>query len=82
MDNEIIIIDEIGKMECFSGVFRKAVLNALDSTTAVLGTITLGGDAFIRAIKKRRDLEIIEVTTDNRDAMPDYLLEVIAKLTE
>jgi nucleoside-triphosphatase THEP1 len=25
----VIILDEIGKMECFSGVFRKAAVNAL-----------------------------------------------------
>ena len=46
-NRHIIILDEIGKMECFSDLFREAALNALGSPNIVVGTITLGGDAFI-----------------------------------
>ncbi len=52
----IIILDEIGKMECFSGVFKKAALEALDSPNIIIGTITLGGDDFILSVKKGRIL--------------------------
>ena len=40
----IIILDEIGKMECFSDNFKKAATEALDSPNIVVGTITLRGD--------------------------------------
>jgi len=75
VDDNIIILDEIGKMECFSDKFRKAVLKALDSSNIVIGTITFGGDEFISKIKERNDIEIIEVTPLNRDSLPDLILQ-------
>ena len=76
----IIILDEIGKMECFSEVFRKAAVRALDSPNIVVGTITLGGDEFILGIKERADIEIQEVTPDNRDSLPDMIVKKISAL--
>jgi nucleoside-triphosphatase len=76
----LIILDEIGKMECFSDVFKQAALRALDSPNIVVGTITLGGDDFISRIKGREDLEIHEVTEKNRDLLPDLILERVAHL--
>jgi nucleoside-triphosphatase len=73
----IIILDEIGKMECFSEAFRRAAVRALDSSSIVVGTITFGGDEFISGIKARPDIEVIEVTPETRDALPDLLLEKI-----
>ncbi|MBS1127552.1 MAG: thymidylate kinase [Nitrospirae bacterium] len=79
-NRHIIIIDEIGKMECFSEVFKQAALAALDSPSIVVGTITLGGDDFITRIKSRGDIEIHEVTQENRDSLPDLILERVARL--
>lgn len=78
VNNHIIILDEIGKMECFSKTFKQAALKALDAPNIVIGTVTLGGDAFILEIKKREDMEIDEVTDDNRDLLPDLILRQIA----
>jgi len=76
----IIVLDEIGKMECFSEVFKQAALKALDSPNIVIGTITLGGDDFILGIKNREDIEIYEVTLDNRNSLPDLILRKISDL--
>ena len=81
-DNHIVILDEIGKMECFSERFREAALHALDSDNVVAGTITFGGDDFIMSIKRRDDIEITEVTRANRDILPDILLKRISHLLE
>lgn len=78
--NNIIILDEIGKMECFSMAFKQAVVNALDASNIVIGTITFGGDAFILEVKKREDIEISEVTEGNRDLLPDTILRKISNL--
>jgi len=69
----IVVLDEIGKMECFSEVFKKAAVRALDAPNVVIGTITFGGDQFIMGIKNRADLKIIEVTHDNRDSLPELI---------
>jgi nucleoside-triphosphatase len=76
----IIILDEIGRMECFSEVFRQAALRALESSNVVLGTITFGGDSFIQGIKNRDDMEITEVTKENRDSLPGVILGKIDAL--
>ena len=78
VENNIIILDEIGKMECFSLAFKQATINAIDASNIVIGTITLGGDDFIREIKKRQDMEISEVTVENRDLLPSIILRKIS----
>ncbi len=78
--NNIIIVDEIGKMECFSSVFRQAANEALNSRNIVAGTITFGGDEFILGIKDRGDIEIHEVTPENRDILPEFIVHKIMEL--
>jgi nucleoside-triphosphatase len=75
--DELIIIDEVGKMECFSEGFRKAVISALDSPNRVLGTIAAKGSGFIESIKQRKDVSVLTVTLSNRDILPE---ELAAKL--
>jgi nucleoside-triphosphatase THEP1 len=72
---EVVIIDEIGKMECLSKVFRKTVLDVLDSHNFVLGSIALKGGAFIEAVKARPDIELIQITQQNRSALVDTLVD-------
>jgi nucleoside-triphosphatase len=81
-DDTIIILDEIGKMECYSEQFRRMAVRALDSPNIVIGTVTLGGDEFIKGIKSRDDIEIIEVTASNRNTLPDVIMRKIKALRE
>jgi nucleoside-triphosphatase len=81
-DNTIIILDEIGKMECYSEQFRRMAVRALDSPNIVVGTVALGGDEFIKNIKSRDDIVIIEVTPSNRNALPDVIMRKIKALQE
>jgi nucleoside-triphosphatase THEP1 len=77
---EVIILDEIGKMECYSDLFKEAAVKALDSDNIVIGTITLGGDEFIKNLKRREDIDIITVTEENRNGLPDLILEKVNKI--
>ncbi len=74
---EIIVIDEIGKMECFSERFREAVVTALDSPNIVIGTIGARGGGFIAAVKQRPDVDIIQLTPNNRDSIPDKIIRML-----
>ena len=78
--DNIIILDEIGKMECFSEAFKQAATRALDAPNIVIGTITYGGGGFILEIKNRGDVEINEVTVENRDLLPDLILRKVSNL--
>ncbi len=69
----VVIVDEIGKMECFSPLFRKKIVEVLDSHPRVLATIALHGNTFIEQLKKRPDVEIIRITHENRDDLVDII---------
>ncbi|MBM4140538.1 MAG: NTPase [Nitrospira sp.] len=71
----LIIIDEIGKMECFSSKFRKLIKEILNSEKVLIATIALKGEGFIREIKNRNDIKSFEITQGNRDYL--LLVEVL-----
>jgi nucleoside-triphosphatase len=73
-DGGVVILDEIGKMECFSRRFRSLICHLLDSETPVIATIAKRGGEFITGIKKRSDSELIEVTRANRDNLPRLII--------
>jgi nucleoside-triphosphatase len=75
---ELFVIDEIGKMECFSARFVAAVQQLLAANVGVLATVALRGSGPIAAVKQRDDVELIEVTPRNRDALPAELLALLA----
>ncbi len=78
----VIVIDEIGRMELYSDKFRSAVLCALDSNKPVIGTIMEKNNTFADAIKARDDVELLQVTENNRDTIPDTLKRKIEGLLQ
>ncbi len=74
---DVVIIDEIGKMELFSERFKEVVLRALDSDKIVLGTIMYKENPFTDAIKDRGDTKVIIVDKSNRDELPREILGMI-----
>ncbi len=74
---EVVVIDEIGKMECFSLQFKETLTRVLDLPNWVIGSIAQKGDAFIQQIKQRPDVTVITVTPQNRDILVYELLSLI-----
>lgn len=70
----LIVIDEIGKMECFSDRFRELVVATLKSDRAVLATIALRGNRFIESLKARPEVTLLHVTQQNRDQLVDQVV--------
>jgi nucleoside-triphosphatase len=67
------LIDEIGKMECHCPQFIDAVSRLLEGSIPVVATIALRGGDFIAEVKDRRDVQIVEVTRANRQALPGQI---------
>lgn len=63
----LVVVDEIGKMECFSRLFRDTLIRVLNSSHRVLGSIALKGDRFIQGIKARNDVFLIGLSEANRE---------------
>jgi len=72
--DELVVIDEIGKMECFSKLFKKTLEGVLDSNRSVIGSIAMKGDRFIQKIKERSDVLLVTVTPRNRDELVNMYL--------
>ncbi|MBU0687629.1 MAG: NTPase [Candidatus Margulisbacteria bacterium] len=79
-DADVIVIDEIGKMELFSELVKLSIVEALASSKIVLGTIMSKKDEFADKIKDREDTIIIEVTKENRDKLTDEIIKIITDL--
>lgn len=77
--SHVIVIDEIGKMECASGRFTEEVTALLDSSRTLIATIALKGDGFIRQVKQRPDCRLVTVTVENRDRLAETLPNEILK---
>jgi len=77
--DEIIIIDEIGKMECFSKLFKEIVTELLNSKNIFIGTIALKGGGFIEEVKNSHKIKLYHVTKENRDNIPELILKEISK---
>jgi nucleoside-triphosphatase len=78
-ESDLIVIDEIGKMELLSPRFKEAVTQAINSGKKVLGTIMLNSHPFADEIKRHSEVEVLLVTRDNR---PEVMRKVLNWLTE
>ncbi|OGN95061.1 MAG: hypothetical protein A2Z75_02740 [Chloroflexi bacterium RBG_13_50_10] len=74
-DSELIVIDEIGKMELFSPGFRQAVLKAIDSGKKVLGTIMLSPHPFADEIKRHPEVKVVELTRASHEQVLREILD-------
>jgi len=70
----LVMIDEIGKMECLSQRFKSVVRTVLDSGKVVIATVALKGPGFIAEVKGRDDAMLFEMTLENRDALAEEIL--------
>jgi len=68
-----LLLDEIGKMEFLSIRFKETVLHMLDSPFPVVATIMAKPHPFADRLKERKDVSLIEVTAENREALPRML---------
>ena len=75
----VIIVDEIGKMECLSEKFQNLLKQVLDSDKLVIATIALKGGGIIADTKRRRDVTLFEITRRNRDSLLSEILALLDK---
>ncbi len=75
--HRLIIIDEIGKMECLSKKFRDIIESLLGEDKFLIATIASRGNRFIEKIKVYPNVELIDLTNANRDKMPARIIKLI-----
>jgi nucleoside-triphosphatase len=77
-NTDMVLIDEIGPMELCSKAFIEAVKKAANSPKPTLATIHYRAQSpFIKQIKARKDVDLIEVTHENRSKLTDLITDKI-----
>ena len=71
----LIVIDEIGKMECFSDQFKKIMKEILNSEKWVIATVAFKGSGLIAEVKERKDVRLLEITKKNRVSLFSEILK-------
>ena len=71
----LIIMDELGAFEEKALEFKAAVFEKLDGVVPVLGVVKKRDSPFLDAVRAHPNVEVIEVTVENRDGIPQLLRE-------
>lgn len=75
---DIIVIDEVGKMEVESQAFIDAVKEALDVDKPMILTLhKKSRNPLLQDIRRRDDVRILEVTPTNRNLLPYKILRLM-----
>jgi nucleoside-triphosphatase len=75
---DIIVIDEVGKMEVESQAFIDTVKDALDVDKPMILTLhKKSRNPLLQDIRRRDDVRILEVTPTNRDLLPYKIVRLM-----
>ncbi|MBE9513048.1 MAG: NTPase [Chloroflexi bacterium] len=70
---QLVVVDEIGRMELFSANFREDVFKIINSGKKVLGTIMSSANPWADTIKRQPQVNLIEVTRTNHQQILEAL---------
>ncbi len=77
-ETDVIVIDEVGKMEVESQAFVDAVKHALDTEKPMLLTLhKKSRNPLLQDIRRRDDVRILEVTPTNRNLLPYKIIRLM-----
>lgn len=74
---ELIIMDELGFFENKANLFQQKVHKIIDSDKKVLGIIKFHQTIFLNSIRERKDVNVVEITKQNRDCISTKLYNKI-----
>lgn len=72
---DLVVVDEVGKMECLSPRFVAAMERLWAQTVALLITVGEKGGGYMAAIREKPDKVLITVTPENREGLPNKILQ-------
>lgn len=76
---DIVVCDEIGKMELCSAAFREAVAGALSGPKRVLGTIMLAPHPGADWVKAQPQVTVLKLDRGNREQVRQTVLDWMAR---
>jgi nucleoside-triphosphatase len=79
---DVVVVDEIGKMEMASHRFRRAVESALDGGCCLLGSILLAPHPWADAVKARPEVLVVSLTPAERERTGERLVTLVRECVE
>jgi nucleoside-triphosphatase len=79
---DVVVVDEIGKMEMASHRFRRAVESALDAGCCLLGSILLAPHPWADALKARPEVLVVGLATAEREQTRERLATLVRECVE
>ncbi len=77
-ESDVVVCDEVGPMELMSPEFRRAVEDLLASSKpCVIVVHAEMADPLIERIKESPDAELLEVTDETRNSLPDAVYRMV-----
>ncbi len=74
---DLIVMDELGVFESAAKSFQEEVKLCLASSIPVLGVIKAKDTKFLREISDRTDVQVLDITIDNRRQMQNKIQNII-----
>jgi nucleoside-triphosphatase len=72
---DVVVLDELGKMELASPAFRDAVIALLERPIALVATVPAQPDPFTDELKRRPSVAVLYLTRANRDDLPNTIAQ-------
>lgn len=76
---DLVVVDEIGKMECLSPRFVAALERLWTAPVPLIATVAQKGGGYIQKIKEKPDKILFTVTPANREELPQWILDLVIK---
>ncbi len=76
---ELIVVDEVGKMECLSERFVAALERLWAVPVPLLITVAEKGGGYIQRVKEKPDKVLLSVTPATRDDLPHHVLKLLGR---
>jgi nucleoside-triphosphatase len=75
---DVIVIDEVGKMEVESEIFTKAVVESLDASKSIVMTLhKKSRNPLLQDIRRRDELRLLEVTPVNKNLLAFKIVRLL-----
>jgi nucleoside-triphosphatase len=79
---DVVVIDEVGKMEVESEAFTKAVVDTLDQDKSIIMTLhKKSRNPLLQDIRRRDELRLLEVTPVNKNLLAFKIVKLLTERT-
>ena len=77
---DVVVVDELGRMELGCTAFRDAVRSLLDRPVAIVATVHTRSDPFTDDLKRRSSVAVLRLTPSNRDDLPGVIAQQLGSI--